>query len=411
LLSKSTLVVPLVVGVLGGLSFDAASCRENRRDPSTGRIRILYFGDAFAGPSPYPVYANDPLTTILPIRASGFHDSTEVIRRHMRAYMPRTEAELRSGFDMIIVSDANVQSFRAEYFNWFRDAVVRSGLGLVMIGGLETFGAVPNYPGSWGDTAVADVLPVICLPEKWESREGRMEISQPENVFVKSLPFDELGPMGIFFGCNIVALREGVAPLAFYSVLFKPLQYPLLCFWDVGNGSSYAMTADWTPAGGTNFLRWPHYGNYALNLAIYVTGGRIPEDPLATYEARRLMENYRNQRQTLEGTLDFVSKFGANVVPVERMLAEAQQARSQADRFYLDGEIDKCIEGEMRALRMLDSAFKRAYELRDEALLWVYLTEWLVVASTGMVCGFVLWTIMVRRRLYREVGETKLLPA
>jgi uncharacterized membrane protein len=410
LLPRSTPALLALLSVLAGFCSDAGLCRESRRDPSTSRIRILYFGDAFAGPSPYPIFANDPLTTILPIRASGFHDPTEVIRRHMRTYMPRTEAGLSSGFDMIILSDANIQSFRTEYFNWFRNAVIDSGLGLVMIGGLETFGAVPNYPGSWGETAVADVLPVLCLPEQWESREGRLEINQPANAFISSLPFDELGPLGIFFGCNIVGVREGVSPLAYYSVLSKALGHPLLCFWDVGNGSSYAMTADWTPAGGTNFLRWGHYGDYALNLAIYATGGKIPEDPSMVYEARRLMDNYRNQRQTLESTIEFVSKFGANMGPVESMLGEAYLTRSKADRDYLNGEIDECIQGEREALEILDSAFRKAYELRDEALLWVYLTEWLVVASTGMVCGFILWTIMVRRRLYREVGETKLLP-
>jgi len=400
-----------LMGILAVLCPEIALCRESRRDPSTGRIRILYFGDAFAGPSPYPIFANDPLTTILPIRASGFHDPTEVIRRHMRTYMPRTEAGLTSGFDMIILSDANIQSFRTEYFSWFHDAVIGTGLGLVMIGGLETFGAVPNYPGSWGETTVADVLTVICLPEEWEDSEGRLEIGQPENVFIRSLPFGELGPLGIFYGCNIVGAREGVSPLAYYSVLFRALKHPLLCFWEVGNGSSYAMTADWTPAGGTNFLRWGHYGDYALNLAIYVTGGNIPEDPSTVYEARRLMDNYRNQRQTLESTIEFVSKFGANTAPVEKMLGDAHSARSKADRDYLNGEIDECIQGERDALAILDSAFRKAYELRDEALFWVYLTEWLVVASTGMVCGFVLWTVMVHRRLYREVGETKLIPA
>lgn len=411
MLPRSTPALLALLSVLAGFCSDAALCRESRRDPSTGRIRILYFGDAFAGPSPYPIFANDPLATILPIRASGFHDPTEVIRRHMRTYMPRTEAGLSSGFDMIILSDANIQSFRTEYFNWFRNAVIDSGLGLVMIGGLETFGAVPNYPGSWGETAVADVLPVLCLPEQWESREGRLEINQPANALISSLPFDELGPLGIFFGCNIVGVREGVSPLAYYSVLSKALGHPLLCFWEVGNGSSYAMTADWTPAGGTNFLRWGHYGDYALNMAIYVTGGKIPEDPSRVYEARRLMDNYRNQRQTLESTIEFVSKFGANMAPVEKMLGQAHSARSKADRGYLDGEIDECIQGEREALGILDSAFRKAYELRDEVLLWVYITEWLVVASTGMVCGFILWTIMVRRRLYREVGETKLIPA
>lgn len=385
------------------------ACREQKRDPQTGKIRILYYGDAFAGPSPYPVYANDPLTTIVPIKASGFHYATSIIKRHMRTYMPRTETKLCTGYDMIVISDANVQSFRSDYFTWFRNAVIDNGLGLVMIGGLETFGAVPNYPGSWGETIVAEALPVECLAEKWENKDGRLEINQPDNVFIRSLPFEDIGGFGVFHGCNIVRKREGVTPLSYYDVISTTDRHPLFCFWEVGEGASYAMTADWTPAGGINFLRWANYADYALNLAIYVTGGRIPEDISLVYEARRLMQDYRNQRQTLDSVIEFVSKFGANMAPAERILGEAESIRSIGDRSYLDGEMADSIGYLSEALDTLASASEKAYDLRDEALLWVYLTEWLVVASTGMVCGFILWTVMVRRKIYREVGETRLL--
>ncbi len=400
-----------VLLILCSLLMGCGLCREMRRDPSTGRIRILYFGDAFAGPSPYPIYANDPLTTIVPVRASGFHDSASIIRRHMRAYMPRTEENLHSGYDMIIISDANVQSFRTEYFVWFRNAVSESGLGLLMIGGLETFGAVPNFPGSWGETVVAEVLPVVCLSERWESRDGRLEVAEEDNVFILSLPFSELGPLGVFYGCNIVGERQGVSSLAYYKVVSAPTQHPLLCYWEVGQGASFGMMADWTPAGGTNFLRWAHYGDYALNLAIYVTGGRIPDDPSLVYHARRLMDDYRQQRQTLDSVVEFVSRFGANMRPAEKIMGEAHGWRVLADQSYLNGEILICIEHLVQAQETLNQATEKAYELRDHALLWVYVTEWLVVSSTGMICGFVLWTVMVRRRIYREVGQTRLIAA
>jgi hypothetical protein len=37
------------------------------------------------------------------------------------------------------------------------------------------------------------------------------------------------------------------------------------------------------------------------------------------------------------------------------------------------------------------------------------MAEWLVISGTSMITGFVLWTLMVRRRLYREVQVTKLI--
>jgi hypothetical protein len=74
----------------------------------------------------------------------------------------------------------------------------------------------------------------------------------------------------------------------------------------------------------------------------------------------------------------------------------------------VEGEVRRAI-GELKsAMEILDEASEKAYKLKDEALLWVYVTEWLVVASTGMICGFILWTVMVRRSLYREIDQTKL---
>ena len=57
---------------------------------------------------------------------------------------------------------------------------------------------------------------------------------------------------------------------------------------------------------------------------------------------------------------------------------------------------------------MLDEAYDLALEAKDAALFWVFVTEWLVVTASGMICGVVVWALMVRRRFYREVEVTRL---
>ena len=47
-------------------------------------------------------------------------------------------------------------------------------------------------------------------------------------------------------------------------------------------------------------------------------------------------------------------------------------------------------------------------KFKDRALLWVYVTEWLVVSGTFLMASFVVWSLMVKRRLYREVKQTRL---
>ena len=49
-----------------------------------------------------------------------------------------------------------------------------------------------------------------------------------------------------------------------------------------------------------------------------------------------------------------------------------------------------------------------AMKLKDEALMWVYAVEWLATSATFIFCSFILWSLMARKRLYREVSTTRL---
>ncbi len=44
---------------------------------------------------------------------------------------------------------------------------------------------------------------------------------------------------------------------------------------------------------------------------------------------------------------------------------------------------------------------------KRKALMWVYVIEWLVSSSALFISEFVLWTLIIRRRLYRAVRTTK----
>ena len=47
-------------------------------------------------------------------------------------------------------------------------------------------------------------------------------------------------------------------------------------------------------------------------------------------------------------------------------------------------------------------------EVKDSAMFWVYLTEWCAITAAILISGVVLWGLMVRRRLYREVYTSRL---
>ena len=59
-------------------------------------------------------------------------------------------------------------------------------------------------------------------------------------------------------------------------------------------------------------------------------------------------------------------------------------------------------------ISLLREADELALRAKQTALFWVYVIEWLVVTATLLVCATVLWALMVRRRLYREVSATRI---
>jgi hypothetical protein len=50
---------------------------------------------------------------------------------------------------------------------------------------------------------------------------------------------------------------------------------------------------------------------------------------------------------------------------------------------------------------------EEAVNAKDRALLWVYIIEWLTVLGTSAIVGTILWSLMIRRRLYRQVATTR----
>jgi uncharacterized membrane protein len=392
-------LIYLVISLL--ILIDPAISREPRRDPISKRIRILYYGDAFA-PSPYPAYVADPLTSVVALTGMSGPD----VEKKMRVFMPRSYNDLLSKYDFLIISDAYVTDFEPRYIQWFRDSVIEDGLGLIMIGGHNTFGS--RFGESpWGETVLEQALPCICPTGGWApgSHAGRLRIVDPENRFAKSLPFDEMGPFGVFYFCNIVKAKEGSELIANF---IRGDTYPLLLYQELGEGASIAMTVDWTPDGGRDFIRWPYYSDYALNIALYATGNKIPQDLELAHTARILLNDYHAQISTLHSVMDFVAKFGVNLAPAEKMLRDIDDASKKGKSAYIQADLQEAVAYMQDAMDRLGRASDEIWRLRYEALTWIYVAEWLTVAGTGMVCGFVVWTLMVRKKLYRQTESTRL---
>ena len=106
--------------------------------------------------------------------------------------------------------------------------------------------------------------------------------------------------------------------------------------------------------------------------------------------------------------VEFCEDFGANTNGIMLKIAQADNAMLEATPPYLELRLEDALESYQKVGNMLTEIEQDAINLKKRALLWVYLIEWLAVTGTSMICGFALWTIMVRRRLYREIQTTRL---
>jgi hypothetical protein len=44
--------------------------------------------------------------------------------------------------------------------------------------------------------------------------------------------------------------------------------------------------------------------------------------------------------------------------------------------------------------------------VKNGAMQWVYFVEWIATSSVLFFSSFAIWTLMIRRSMYREVGTT-----
>jgi len=103
-----------------------------------------------------------------------------------------------------------------------------------------------------------------------------------------------------------------------------------------------------------------------------------------------------------------IESFGANAQGLMRSIGDVEVVMDGTKEAYFELRFEELLDTYERAGVMLDRIEGQALDLKDRSLLWVYVIEWLGVTGTALFAGFVLWTIMVRRRLYREASATRL---
>jgi len=372
-------------------------------DPATGLVRALYIGDCY-GKTPFYYLQEEPMFQVTPIPAS-LHESRftwEEMKRSLRRYMPRTYREHAGKYDLVLLSDTGFGLFSPAQLMWFKRGVVEGGQGILMVGGYQSFGGKAPEP-SWGGSSVEDVLPVSCLDgQVWETGSFIPVPVDQQAGFSSALPWKGVKP---FLGMNIVKTKETAVEILSPSSGPKG---PLLVYWEVGNGSGLANTPDLTPGWGREFMLWEFYPDYVSDLLYLLARLRVPQDVGMMHSVRTALLEYREERSLLLSLADFMGKFGATTAPIERRLAELDGMKAEADHLYTEQDYEAVLSKMDELSASLKELGREAVRLKERALMWVFLSEWFAVSATLMICGYILWSLMIRRRLYREAGMTRL---
>ena len=231
-----------------------AQCRAAKQDPGAGKIRLLFLGWVVYPEDVTRHYETDPLLEVTGVPLARRmvelgYIAQDAARRSARIYMPRTYERFVSEFDAVFLEAMDVDLVTPSWNRWFRDSVVEEGVGLCMTGGWASFGgnSIEGYP-PWGPTFVGEILPVECLVDKLSSQVVVwIDPLDEEEPMVSALPWESAPPL---FGMNYVGPRGGSKPVANARGTLAEGSWPLLSYWDPGEGRVICFMSSWLPSWG-----------------------------------------------------------------------------------------------------------------------------------------------------------------
>jgi hypothetical protein len=380
-----------------------AWCPVSGKVGPDGNVRVFCFGDVieqYGGFNSYTVIEIDPAIDLTPVPTRpGYLGGAEVAKRNLRIYMPRTYSRLVGGYDLILSSDADSTVFEDEWMNWMAQGVTDGGLGVEWLGSIGRSQSQQNL--DWSQTPIAGVLPSYTSPEFYEYGIFRVRIRDPEEELMKALPWEDSPPLA---NLDMQIPKDGSRV---FAVVQHPREWPLITYWDVGNGAGLCFASKF-PNGVMPWSDdWPLFQQAMIYLAYRTSGKSLPLDHLLFQELMSSFFEFETGESIVMSVIYFVEEFGGNPNMLYEDLDKVDEIKDRSDREYLS-------ENYAESMRLIADALSRQREImirslraKDRALLWVYAIEWSAFTATLLASGFALWSLMVKRRLYARVGSSR----
>lgn len=154
-------------------------------------------------------------------------------------------------------------------------------------------------------------------------------------------------------------------------------------------------------------LEWDWWQDFIIYLTYFGVRKAIPEDIYRAHRIRQEINTHVARASLMVSLFEFIERFGVSTAGLYLELDAVNTLEKEAEECYRRDDYD----GAARIFEEVHAAWSdleaKAMEVKDSALLWVYLIEWLVVMGVAIASAAGLWGLMVRRRLFREVRITK----
>jgi hypothetical protein len=181
-----------------------------------------------------------------------------------------------------------------------------------------------------------------------------------------------------------------------------------MTYWTIGEGAVLNFASKFPNGVRVWAEDWDLFPQAMIYLTYRVSDKKLPDDPFLFLNIINGFIEFTETTSLIESMLEWVETFGGNTQRLRDRVGELGAVKLGAEDAYMGGSFVQAhdiladAKAEQAALRV---AVSRA---KDEALFWIYVTEWFALTGTFLISSYVLWSLMVRRKLYRDVGVSRL---
>jgi len=380
-------------------------CRTPHFD-ATKRIGVLAIGDTSYGESPVLGWLSLDFAVQwqeLPTDVGDIMSDKDAMKI-TRIYTPRTLDRLTQTYDVLLLLEPRMW-FTGTQLHMFKESV---DLG---VSSLLTMWPDDEGYSSLVDSELAQVYPQAFAPVFEAAQDVPYKVVLNSKAPPVLTPFLKVG-IERFAGHKTRALHPKQGSTTWAWAVKGGLgtsREPYIISWKYGENDAETWTIgvdvdeQWFGRDGGN----EYGGDILLNMLYYSVGKPLPENIELVHNLRNAFYRYSLEKKLVFSMIDFVDKFGANTAKLEREIEKADEGKKLAEQSFMEGDYQSSYSQIKAMVDELRTLNQEAVRIKDKALFWVFLTEWTVVSGVLLAAGVLLFSLMIRKRLYKEVLVTR----